>query len=238
LRRLAALAYAWGAGAVFVTSLLYLLYFYFLQLDRPRTEPVFPAAAFLIDLSLFALFALHHSVMARVSAKAWFARRSAPELERATFVWVASLIFIVVCAAWRHVPGDLYRADPPLRWILLAVQLTGIVVVVESAARLDVLDLAGVRQVQAAEGMHAPAATPLQITGGYRLVRHPIYFGWVLMVFGSPHMTMDRLAFAAISTAYLMIGTVFEERGLEREFGESYREYKRKVRWRFIPGLY
>ena len=79
---------------------------------------------------------------------------------------------------------------------------------------------------------------PLQTHGVYGFVRHPVYFAWVLMVIGTPHMTMTRLTFAVISTAYLAIAIPFEERGLLDVFGSEYREYQKRVRWRMIPGLY
>ena len=78
----------------------------------------------------------------------------------------------------------------------------------------------------------------LQTGGVYGLVRHPLYFGWVLIVFGAAHMTGDRLTFAVLTTAYLVMAMPWEERSLEREFGASYRRYKEKVRWKILPYLY
>jgi hypothetical protein len=57
--------------------------------------------------------------------------------------------------------------------------------------------------------------------GAYRYVRHPIYLGWVLLVWAASDMTMGRFAFAAISTAYLVIAVPFEERSLRRRFGPA-----------------
>jgi protein-S-isoprenylcysteine O-methyltransferase Ste14 len=74
--------------------------------------------------------------------------------------------------------------------------------------------------------------------GTYRVVRHPIYLGWVLLVWAASDMTTGRLVFAAISSAYLVIAVPFEERSLRRRFGPSYDAYRRQVRWRILPGLY
>ena len=57
-------------------------------------------------------------------------------------------------------------------------------------------------------------------------------------VFGAAHMTGDRLAFAVISTAYLVVAIPWEERSLLRVFGEEYARYKQQVRWRVVPYLY
>jgi len=91
-----------------------------------------------------------------------------------------------------------------------------------------------------AAGIRNPKMTDeeLQTGGVFRIVRHPLYFGWLITVFGAAHMTGDRLTFAVLTTAYLVIAIPWEERSLEREFGESYRRYKEKVRWRIVPYLY
>jgi protein-S-isoprenylcysteine O-methyltransferase Ste14 len=65
-----------------------------------------------------------------------------------------------------------------------------------------------------------------------------VYLGWVLFVFGAPNMTADRLAFAVISSAYLVIAVPWEERSLRKSFGRAYEDYERTVRWRIIPYVY
>lgn len=242
------LAFAWAGGAVFVASLLYFAWFYFVRLGRPAAATMTPARALAFDVTLFALFGLHHSVMARAGAKEWFGRLVPPELERTSFVWVSSAMLVLVCATWQRIGGIAYRVPQPWSWLLYAVQAAGVLLVLRASGRLDVLELAGIRQVQAArrvrhtvdaaEPPRAGSANPLQMSGPYRFVRHPVYLGWVMMVFGAPLMTTDRLAFATISTLYLMIATPLEERALRQAFGESYAEYARRVRWRIIPGLY
>ena len=69
-------------------------------------------------------------------------------------------------------------------------------------------------------------------------VRHPIYLGWILIVFGSPLMTMSRLLFATISSAYLIVAIPWEERSLVEAFGDRYRTYQKQVRWRLLPWLW
>jgi protein-S-isoprenylcysteine O-methyltransferase Ste14 len=78
----------------------------------------------------------------------------------------------------------------------------------------------------------------LKTTGLYGFVRHPLYFAWLLFVFGAPDMTMTRFSFALISTLYLAVAIPFEERGLIETFGPAYASYRRKVRWRMLPGIW
>src|SRR5918992_4813952 len=104
----AALAFAWCGAALFALSLLFFLYSY---LIRFRHSPLDgnAAEAIAIDTALFTIFALHHSVLARDSIKARVHRIVHPALERPIYTWTASILFLMVCALWRFVPGDLYR---------------------------------------------------------------------------------------------------------------------------------
>jgi protein-S-isoprenylcysteine O-methyltransferase Ste14 len=140
------------------------------------------------------------------------------------------MLLIAVCMLWRPVGGELYRASGAAAVVLGAVQLAGIWCIACAVARLDPLELAGIRSESAAAG--------LQMGGVYRWVRHPIYLGWVIAVFGTPHLTGDRLAFAVVSTLYLAAAVPFEERSLRRLFGDEYIRYTRAVRWRIVPFIY
>ena len=128
-----------------------------------------------------------------------------PELERSIYTWTASLLFAAVCALWTAVPGDLYHLHAPARAVAYLVQLLGVILTIGSSARLGFLDLAGVDQVRRAVAGIPDAHVPLETQGLYGFVRHPLYFAWVLVVFGTPDMTATRLTFALVTTAYLAI---------------------------------
>ncbi|MEW6323559.1 MAG: isoprenylcysteine carboxylmethyltransferase family protein [Acidobacteriota bacterium] len=226
-------ACAWLGGVTFVASLAYGGWFYLVELAVPAAPgtPVAPAAA--IDVALFTAFALHHSAMARSGAKAWIARHVSPAAERTLYVWVSSLLFLGVCLAWQPLPGTAYTAPAPVAWLLRGGQILGVWLTLRGASVVDPLELAGIRQAVRRE-----RAVALRIVGPFRLVRHPIYLGWIFMVWCAPHMTMNRLLFAAVSTAYLALAIPFEERSLVAAHGNAYRAYQREVRWRLLPGLW
>jgi protein-S-isoprenylcysteine O-methyltransferase Ste14 len=236
-RQTAALVVAWSGAVLFALSLLFFLYSYALRFGA-SAPPGSARAAALVNLLLFTVFAAHHSVLARSRVKAGMRRVLPAPLERSAYTWVASVLFILVCAFWQAVPGELYHLTGFAGIAGYAVQLLGILLTAGSSARLDVLDLAGVRPVLRAGGGWDAARVPLETNGLYGFVRHPVYFGWVLFVFGTPHMTMTRLVFAVISTAYLAIAIPLEERGLVQTFGPDYLAYRERVRWRIIPGIY
>ena len=227
-------AVAWSGGAAFVVSLLFCAWSYASRFgDRTAASALPAGAALLVDVALFGGFALHHSVFARSRVKAAVTRFMPAALERSMYVWMSSVLLIVTCAAWQPIPGSVYDLAQPWRTAGYLVQAIGLWLTVRAARVIDPLDLAGIRQ---ASGTERPPQ--FRVIGPYHQVRHPIYLGWVLLVFGTPHMTATRVAFAVISTAYLIAAIPFEERSLVGAFGEEYREYQRRVRWRLIPYVF
>lgn len=231
------LLFAWGGALLFVASLSYFVYAYVFRFGRVISGESH-VAPILINTALFTVFATHHSVFARARAKAWMHRVVHPALERSVYTWIASLLLIAVCAQWEFVPGLVYRIPAPWSWIGYSAQLCGVLLIFRGSKVLDALDLAGVRPILEAGATSVPQHIPLVTTGVFGLVRHPIYLGWALLVCGAPQMTATRLTFAVVSTLYLMVAIPWEERGLIREFGVRYEEYRRQVRWRMIPGVY
>lgn len=227
-------ALAWTGGLAFVGALAWFAYFYNAVLGRRFAPREDLATHLAIDLLLFALFGVHHTLFARERVKRVVTRWVPPAYERSLYVWVASGLFVFMCAAWQPVPGGtLYRLSGWTAWLGRGVQLLGVLVTAQTARRLDVLELAGIRQ---ARGEVRPSR--LEVVGPYRWVRHPIYLGWMLFVFGVPAMTADHLTFAITSVVYLLIGLRWEERSLVASIGEPYRSYMRRVRWRLVPYVY
>jgi len=159
-----------------------------------------------------------------------------PSLERSVYVWIASALFIATCASWQPVPGTLWHVSGTAGRLLSIGQLLGGMFCVLSARRLDVFELAGMRQAFGASPMGSPPK--LDTSGPYGFVRHPIYFGWLLLVWLAPWMNGARLVFAAVSTFYLVLAIPYEERSLINVFGSAYSDYQRRVRWRMLPGVF
>jgi methanethiol S-methyltransferase len=232
-------AFVWLGGALFVASLAYCAWWFLVGLSHPfdlaqgnrfGLAQGKPVSAIAVDILLVTVFALHHSVLARDTAKLRVARLVPVPLVRSVYVWIASLLLIMVCALWAPIGGELYHATGWRAYVHAAIQLYGVWLIAQSARVIDPLELAGIRR-ESERG-------PLQVRGPYALVRHPLYFGWVLALFATAHMTGDRLAFAAITTLYLAIAVPWEERSLVRSFGDDYLRYMRQVRWRIVPFIY
>ena len=225
--------FAWIGGALFVASLASFAFTYGITLGAPAPDDAPVAMPMVVNVTLFSVFAMHHSLMARTGAKAWITRTVPPALERSLYVWVASLLFLVVCWCWQPLPGWLWIASGPMAWVCRALPLLGAWLTFRAAGMLDPLELAGIRQLSG----HARQVV-FTAGGPFGLVRHPIYLGWLLIVFATPEMTMSRLVMAVTSSAYLVIAIPWEEAALVEAFGEKYRAYQRQVRWRLVPGLW
>jgi len=221
--------FVWLGGALFVASLAVCSWRFLINWSNPSTiQPRWPAL--LADALLFGVFAAHHSLFAREDVKAILASSVPERLLRSVYVWTASVLLLIVCALWQPVGGNVYHVTG---WRALAhagVQLAGVWLIGRSVGTIDPLELAGIRRQSASDA--------LQITGPYRWVRHPLYLGWLMGVFGAAHMTGDRLTFAATSSIYLFVAIPWEERSLVRTFGRKYEDYKHQVRWRVVPFVY
>jgi methanethiol S-methyltransferase len=226
-------AIAWAGGAAFLVSLLYLGYFWGVTLAAQDGDPADRVAAVTINVALFSTFALHHSLLARSSAKRLVSRLITARLERVAYVWIASLLAIAMCFLWQPIAGLVYRMHGWSQLPFWAVQILGAGIIIRAVRVIDPLELAGIRQ---AAGRAATGA--LKIIGPFRIVRHPIYLGWMLLVFGTPTMTANRLVFAAISSLYLILAIPWEEWSLVEVHADRYRDYQRLVRWRVIPGIW
>ena len=234
-----ALPIATGGLVFFVDALLYFAYRYMSAFGEQTSGAIDPRRI-VIDVTLFSAFALHHSLFARDIFRKRITR-IVGTLERSMYVWLASALFIAVCAWWQPIAGAAWRIDQPAAaFALHAAQLVGVWLTLRSAFMIDVLELAGVRQVRRVQ-KDPPSTADLpdfKRTGPYGWVRHPIYSGWLLLVFAVPDMTMTRFVFAVTSSVYLLIAIPLEERSLRRSSGGAYDRYMREVRWKLLPHVF
>jgi methanethiol S-methyltransferase len=256
-------AFAWSGAAAFVLSLGYFLYRYGTAFGVVMDGPVRPAAV-VWNVLLFSGFAAHHSVFARQPVRQWLIGRF-PHLERSIYVWIASVLFVVVCWLWQPVAGTAWSLDGPARALLVLLQVGGMTFSVYSASRLSIWELAGLAQLNsqlpAANRQRIPDSqrprtanhqpptdsppptdppppTAFDASGPYGLVRHPIYLGWFVLVFAVGTMTNTRLVFAAVSCVYVLIAIPFEERTLSASSQGAYERYRKRVPWRLVPRVY
>jgi methanethiol S-methyltransferase len=230
---LTALLYGLLCYLAFLASFLYTIGFIG-DLWVPKTIDTGAGAArpeaLLVDLALLGLFAVQHSVMARARFKLTLSRVIPRPLERSTYVLISSLLLALICWKWQALPQTLWNlSQPTLRALADALFALGWAVVLLSTFLINHFELFGLRQVfDHWRGVPAPAPV-FKTPALYKLVRHPIYLGFVMAFWSTPHMTVGHLLFAGATTGYILVGILFEERDLIAAFGDNYRRYRRSV---------
>jgi protein-S-isoprenylcysteine O-methyltransferase Ste14 len=197
------------------------------DIDDGATGPGWLAVT--VDSGLLLLFAVQHSVMARPWFKRWWTRLVPQPAERSTYVLASTLVLVILIYLWRPLPHSVWSVAGWSRIALWTVYLTGWVLVLASTFAIDHFDLFGLRQVIARARERRYEAPGFRTPLLYRLVRHPLMTGFLVVFWATPHMSVGRLLFAAGSTAYIVVGVRFEERDLSSQLGESYRRYRNEV---------
>jgi methanethiol S-methyltransferase len=197
-------------------------------LDGPRNGSL--AVALLIDVGLLGLFAVQHSVMARKGFKNWWTRAVPKPLERSTYVLFSSVALILMFWLWRPLGGVVWSVEDPIgRLVLYGLFAFGFGLVLASTFLINHFDLFGLRQVWLYLLGRPYTTLRFGTPGPYRLVRHPLYVGWLFAFWATPTMTFAHLLFSVATSAYILIAIQLEERDLVREHGDSYEAYRRSV---------
>jgi methanethiol S-methyltransferase len=195
------------------------------------TGPVVPIGeALIVNVLLMTLFALQHSVMARKPFKQWLTQYVPAAIERSTYVLLASLALVLLFWQWRPIPDVVWEiTSPQIATNITAISFFGFALVLLSSFLINHFELFGLHQVAinvAGRTMPEPRfKTPVL----YKVVRHPIYLGFIIAFWAAPVMTVGHLLFATVTTAYIFVGIYLEERDLVQLFGEQYKRYRAQV---------
>lgn len=255
MQRLLILLFGFAAYGVFFATFLYLVAFVGnLQhtalaqwlpwlpelvphsIDHGRPTGPF-ATAVTINLGLILLFGMQHSFMARMGFKARLKRLLPPAAERSVYVLLASLMLMLLFWQWRPLPEIVWAAQTvagqALGWSIFAA---GFGLVLLSTFLIDHFDLFGLKQVWRQFVGVTPAQPRFVTPLFYRLVRHPLYLGFILAFWSGPIMTIGHFVFAAGMTTYILIAIRLEERDLVTHLGSRYAEYRARVPM-LVPGF-
>jgi methanethiol S-methyltransferase len=180
----------------------------------------------LILLAVLA-YGLLHTLLASLKIKAevhrWFSSKSNQWFRLAyNFIAVITLLPILVLPILL-IDKELYRIPYP--WVIatLTFQTMAILVVIIGLKQTGMTSFIGLRQLFLPEVTTPPR---LVTRGLYRYVRHPLYAAGLVFIWFLPIMTCNLLALNLGLTAYILVGSYFEERKLMSEFGEAYAEYR------------
>ena len=232
--RLLTLIYGVGAYAFFFLTFLYLMGFvgnWMVPKSIDSGEPAAStASAIAINVLMLGAFAVQHTIMARPAFKEWWTRFVPTQIERSTFVLLATAILAVMAWQWRPLPEVVWQVQNPIGVALLSgISLAGWGIVLISTFLIDHFELFGLKQTVAyAMGRPAPHPT-FKERLFYRWVRHPLMSGFLIAFWFTPVMTQGHLLFAVVTTAYVLVGIAIEERTLIYLHGERYEDYRKRV---------
>ncbi len=228
------LAYIFGSGSLVMFGIFcYVGSLHLVELGLNESGMLF------FDFCLSVAFFLQHSGMIRKPFRG-FLSRFIPEAYVSAFYAILSGIgLFAVIILWQGSSGMVAKAEGLVRLLMRAIFAASLVGFYWGTKALGFFDPYGIRAIRYHLRGKKPKEIPLTISGPYRFVRHPLYFFVLLMIWSNPYLTLDRLLFNVLWTAWIYIGAFLEERDLVANFGEAYREYKRKVPmlipWRIHP---
>lgn len=235
MSRVTSLIFAIVCYAIFLATFLYLICFVgdlsFAPLTVSRGGPqAAPAVAAVIDVALIALFGFQHSLMARPAFKRSWTKIVPPQAERSVYVLAASVALIIMFLFWRPIEGVVWDVQSPLFadiiWLLF---WGGWGIVLLSTFLINHFELFGLQQAWFHFRGREAAKPELRQPLFYRWVAHPLYSGFFLAFWATPHMTMSHLLLAAGVSIFMLIAIRYEERDLTDLFGEDYRRYRAGV---------
>lgn len=198
------------------------------SIDSNPTKPMW--LAIIIDVGLLVVFALQHSIMARPAFKRVWTKVIPEAAERSTYVLFSSLAMILMFWFWEPIGGLVwYVSDPVTSNIVMICYFIGWATLFVATCLIDHFDLFGLRQVWLQFKGRTYVQPSFRTPYLYAFVRHPIYLGWLMIIWFTPIMTSAHLLFAVITTVYILFATKLEERDLIDAIGQDYRNYREEV---------
>ncbi len=198
------------------------------SIDDGAVIPEFQAVG--IDVLLLSLFAIPHTIMARLAFKRWWATIVPDSIERSIYVLLSSLLLLLMNWQWRPLPEVIWQVEGALgRNLLYAASFAGWGLVLYATFLINHFDLFGLRHVWLYFRARPYTQIEFKETILYRWVRHPLMLGFIIAFWATPDMTQGHLLFALVTTAYILVAIQIEERTLVALHGDDYRRYQERV---------
>jgi methanethiol S-methyltransferase len=197
-------------------------------LDGPPNLPL--AAALVIDIGLIVVFSLQHSIMARSGFKRWWTHIVPEAAERSTYVLASSLALGALFVLWEPIGGVVWQLpDGAARRAVIGLYIFGWALLFFTTFLIDHFDLFGLKQVWRRLTGKQYRAPRFFTPSLYKLVRHPLYIGWLTIFWAAPTMTVSHLLFALLTSVYILVAIRFEENDLVDAFGAEYIAYRERT---------
>jgi protein-S-isoprenylcysteine O-methyltransferase Ste14 len=194
-------------------------------------------AKYLILSALVIAWCFLHSAMISISVTEYLKRTLGLNFRYyRLFYNVVSVITLipVVLFSYSVRTQPIFSWDGYLRIVQVLLLGTAVLLFYLGARHYDARQLLGIKQIR--EGTSDKAITgsgKLDTSGVLGMIRHPWYSAGIFLIWAG-QLDVSALIVNVILTAYLIIGTLLEEKKLVREFGMEYRAYQARVSM-FLP---
>jgi protein-S-isoprenylcysteine O-methyltransferase Ste14 len=213
IAQIAALVYGFGAYAIHWATFLYMMGF-LIDAGVPKTidrgaSPV-GGPPVLIDVAVLVAFVGAHWLMARTWFKAWWTTFVPEPVERSTYVLVSSFLLLLTFWAWQPIPPVVWSVEnPAAAFAIYAIYWIGWALAIYGTFPINHWNLFGIRQVLLFFQGHPYTEPTGYDSWVYRTLPHPIFIGYAVVVWATPHMSAGHLALALVLTAFLAIDIWF-----------------------------
>ena len=187
-----------------------------------------------MDAGLSLLFFIQHSGMVRKSFQQRVVKFIPTEYYNAIYAIVSGIVLILLILLWQKSSWSIGTVSGIYRWLFRLIFFLSIAGFIWGVRALDFFDPFGTKKIFYHIYNKSPQPISFVVKGPYQVVRHPLYFFMMIMIWASPDLTIDRLLFNVLWTIWIIIGTVLEEHDLIDVFGDEYREYQKRVSM-FVP---
>lgn len=181
--------------------------------------------AFVINFTLLALFGVQHTVMARHGFKEKLRAVIGKKMERPTYILMTNVFLILLYYFWQPVPAEVWHLEGWGGMLMTIGFWGGWALILVSTFLIDHFELFGLKhalyQLQGKDMPHYNFVTPLF----YKIVRHPLYLGWLMVFWCAPVMTQGHIFMSFVWTLYIFVAINYEERDLSAAFGKKYSDY-------------
>jgi methanethiol S-methyltransferase len=181
------------------------------------------------DAALCFVFFLQHSGMIREPFRRWLGKKVPEHYHGAIYTLASSAALGLLAVCWQPTHLTVLVPPEPVQRFLRVLGLLSLAGFAWCFYALRNFDAFGTAAILSRFRGEQPGTAPLTIRGPYRWVRHPLYFFAIGLIWACPALTLDRLAFNVLFTAWIVVGSKLEERDLAARYGDVYRAYQRTV---------
>lgn len=197
------------------------------SMDSTPKMPLMSAA--LINACLLLLCLILYTVLTGITVRAWIARYLPQSLERSTGIMAASCCLLLLMWRWQPMGGMVWQVeDTVLKMGLCIAYVGGWSIVFTSTFLINHFELFGLRQAWLQFSGKPYTALPSGMSVFYKLVRHPLYAGFLIAAWATPAMTIAHLIMALCTSLYILVSAQVGDRNLLAGISGQYRRY---VRW-------